>query len=172
MASEQAVQFANFFAALRARTSNPDLDLPTIRDVVETMHPSDGCRRENAERAGPKSPRHGARRTHFARTGPAGEPDNRTLGLNAGCLPGCRNRHTPRRWRRCATSTTPRTSTERRSPSRHSSSTTLRSTRRSWPRSSTIWMCYPSSTVPGRALGASAHHERVRINLRHRALTN
>jgi hypothetical protein len=38
MASEQAVQFANFFAALRARSSNPDLDLPTIRDVVETMH--------------------------------------------------------------------------------------------------------------------------------------
>ena len=38
MASEQAVQFANFFAALRARSSNPDLDLPTIRDVVEMMH--------------------------------------------------------------------------------------------------------------------------------------
>jgi acetyl esterase/lipase len=38
MASEQAVQFANFFAALRVRSSNPDLDLPTIRDVVEMMH--------------------------------------------------------------------------------------------------------------------------------------
>ena len=38
MASKQAVQFANFFAELRARFSNPDLDLPTIRDVLETMH--------------------------------------------------------------------------------------------------------------------------------------
>jgi monoterpene epsilon-lactone hydrolase len=38
MASKQAVQFANFFAALRTRFSNPDLDLPTIRDVLETMH--------------------------------------------------------------------------------------------------------------------------------------
>jgi monoterpene epsilon-lactone hydrolase len=38
MASDQAVQFATFLGALRARFSNPDLDLPTVRDVVETMH--------------------------------------------------------------------------------------------------------------------------------------
>jgi acetyl esterase/lipase len=38
MASDQAVQFADFFGALRARFSNPDLDLQTIRDVIETMH--------------------------------------------------------------------------------------------------------------------------------------
>ena len=38
MASDQAVQFANFLGALRARFSNPDLDLPTVRDVTETMH--------------------------------------------------------------------------------------------------------------------------------------
>jgi epsilon-lactone hydrolase len=38
MASDQAVQFANFLGALRARFSNPDLDLPTVRDIVDTMH--------------------------------------------------------------------------------------------------------------------------------------
>src|SRR6476469_10400711 len=37
-ASHQAVAFANFYDTLRARFSNPDLDLPTIRDVLETMH--------------------------------------------------------------------------------------------------------------------------------------
>jgi monoterpene epsilon-lactone hydrolase len=38
MASDQAVQFATFLDALRARFSNPDLDLATVRDIVETMH--------------------------------------------------------------------------------------------------------------------------------------
>ena len=38
MTSNQAVQFANFLDALRARFSDPDLDLPTVRDVTETMH--------------------------------------------------------------------------------------------------------------------------------------
>ena len=38
MASDQAVQFATFLGALRARFSNPDLDSPTVRDIVDTMH--------------------------------------------------------------------------------------------------------------------------------------
>lgn len=38
MTSDQAVQFATFLGALRARFSNADLDLPTVRDIVETMH--------------------------------------------------------------------------------------------------------------------------------------
>jgi monoterpene epsilon-lactone hydrolase len=38
MTSDQAVQFATFLGALRARFSNPDLDLATVRDIVETMH--------------------------------------------------------------------------------------------------------------------------------------
>jgi epsilon-lactone hydrolase len=38
MASTQSVEFANFFADLSQRSSNPDFDLATIRDVVETMH--------------------------------------------------------------------------------------------------------------------------------------
>lgn len=38
MASEQALAFADFLAALRERTSNPALDLPTIRDILETIH--------------------------------------------------------------------------------------------------------------------------------------
>jgi acetyl esterase/lipase len=38
MTSDQAVQFATFLGALRARFSNPDLDLPTVRDVTESMH--------------------------------------------------------------------------------------------------------------------------------------
>jgi epsilon-lactone hydrolase len=38
MASKEAVQFARFLEEARARTSNPSLDLPTIRDIVETIH--------------------------------------------------------------------------------------------------------------------------------------
>jgi len=38
MPSTQAVEFANFFADLGRRSSNPDFDLSTVRDVVETMH--------------------------------------------------------------------------------------------------------------------------------------
>jgi acetyl esterase/lipase len=38
MASTQSVEFANFFADLSRRSSNPDFDLSTIRDIVETMH--------------------------------------------------------------------------------------------------------------------------------------
>jgi acetyl esterase/lipase len=38
MASTQAVEFANFFANLSQRSSNPTLDLSTVRDIVETMH--------------------------------------------------------------------------------------------------------------------------------------
>lgn len=38
MTSYQAAEFANFFADLRDRSSNPDLDLATIRDIVETIH--------------------------------------------------------------------------------------------------------------------------------------
>ena len=38
MASTQAVEFANFFADLSRRSSNPDFDLSTVRDIVETMH--------------------------------------------------------------------------------------------------------------------------------------
>jgi monoterpene epsilon-lactone hydrolase len=38
MASEQAEQMAGFFASNRARFSNPDLDLATVRDVVEGLH--------------------------------------------------------------------------------------------------------------------------------------
>ena len=38
MTSTQAKEFANFLDALRARFSNPDLDLATMRDVIETMH--------------------------------------------------------------------------------------------------------------------------------------
>jgi acetyl esterase/lipase len=36
--SQQAVEFADFFADLGARSGNPQLDLSTVRDVVETMH--------------------------------------------------------------------------------------------------------------------------------------
>ena len=38
MTSEEAVQFSTFLGALRARFSNADLDLPTVPDIVETMH--------------------------------------------------------------------------------------------------------------------------------------
>jgi len=38
MTSDQAVQFATILGKLRARFSNPDLDLATVRDIVETMH--------------------------------------------------------------------------------------------------------------------------------------
>ena len=38
MTSQQAVEFANFFAALSTRSGNPQFDLSTVRDVVETMH--------------------------------------------------------------------------------------------------------------------------------------
>jgi monoterpene epsilon-lactone hydrolase len=38
MSSAQAVEFANFFAELSQRSSNPTFDLSTVRDVVETMH--------------------------------------------------------------------------------------------------------------------------------------
>ena len=38
MASNQAVEFAKFFADLSQRSSNPDYDLSTVRDIVETMH--------------------------------------------------------------------------------------------------------------------------------------
>jgi acetyl esterase/lipase len=36
--SKEAVEFANFFADLGARSGNPQFDLSTVRDVVETMH--------------------------------------------------------------------------------------------------------------------------------------
>ena len=38
MTSHQAVEFADFFADLRDRSSNPDLDLATVRDIAETIH--------------------------------------------------------------------------------------------------------------------------------------
>jgi monoterpene epsilon-lactone hydrolase len=38
MTSRQAVDFANFFADLSRRSSNPTFDLSTVRDIVETMH--------------------------------------------------------------------------------------------------------------------------------------
>jgi monoterpene epsilon-lactone hydrolase len=38
MASVQAVEFANFFADLSRRSSNPDFDLSTVRDIAETVH--------------------------------------------------------------------------------------------------------------------------------------
>ena len=38
MTSTRAKEFAGFLDALRARFSNPDLDLATQRDIVETMH--------------------------------------------------------------------------------------------------------------------------------------
>jgi acetyl esterase/lipase len=38
MATNEAIEFANFLATLRTRFSDPGLDLPTIRDIVETVH--------------------------------------------------------------------------------------------------------------------------------------
>jgi epsilon-lactone hydrolase len=38
MASNEAIEFADFLATLRTRSSDPHLDLPTIRDIIETVH--------------------------------------------------------------------------------------------------------------------------------------
>src|ERR1700733_7363355 len=38
MASTQAKDFAEFFGELSARSANPNFDLATVRDVIETMH--------------------------------------------------------------------------------------------------------------------------------------
>jgi monoterpene epsilon-lactone hydrolase len=38
MASNEANELARFYARLRERTSNPDLDLATVRDIVESIH--------------------------------------------------------------------------------------------------------------------------------------
>jgi epsilon-lactone hydrolase len=38
MASAQAKEFAEFFGELSTRSSNPNFDLATVRDVIETMH--------------------------------------------------------------------------------------------------------------------------------------
>src|SRR5258708_14354045 len=38
MVTEQAKQMAEFFASLAARTSKPDLDLATMRDINEGVH--------------------------------------------------------------------------------------------------------------------------------------
>src|ERR1700759_194053 len=38
MASTQAKEFAEFFGTLSGRSANPNFDLETIRDVIETMH--------------------------------------------------------------------------------------------------------------------------------------
>jgi epsilon-lactone hydrolase len=38
MASTAAVEFANFLETLRTRSSGSNLDLPTIRDIIETIH--------------------------------------------------------------------------------------------------------------------------------------
>ncbi|MCV7409122.1 alpha/beta hydrolase [Mycobacterium florentinum] len=38
MVSTQAKEFAEFFGALSARSANPNFDLNTVRDVIETMH--------------------------------------------------------------------------------------------------------------------------------------
>lgn len=38
MASKQAEQFAEFLGVLSARSSNPDLDLAAVRDIIDTMH--------------------------------------------------------------------------------------------------------------------------------------
>jgi epsilon-lactone hydrolase len=38
MASTEAIEFADFLATLRTRSSDPQLDLPTIRDIIETVH--------------------------------------------------------------------------------------------------------------------------------------
>jgi hypothetical protein len=36
--SNEAIEFADFLATLRTRSSDPRLDLPTIRDIVEMIH--------------------------------------------------------------------------------------------------------------------------------------
>lgn len=38
MVSTQAKEFADFFGALSARSANPNFELGTVRDVIETMH--------------------------------------------------------------------------------------------------------------------------------------
>jgi epsilon-lactone hydrolase len=38
MASNEAIEFADFLATLRTRSSDPRLDLPTIRDIIESVH--------------------------------------------------------------------------------------------------------------------------------------
>jgi epsilon-lactone hydrolase len=38
MASTEAIEFADFLATLRNRSADPHLDLPTIRDIIETIH--------------------------------------------------------------------------------------------------------------------------------------
>jgi epsilon-lactone hydrolase len=38
MASTEAKEFAEFFGALSERSGNPNFDLGTVRDVIETMH--------------------------------------------------------------------------------------------------------------------------------------
>ena len=38
MASEQAITFANFYADLSRRSSNPNFELSTIRDITENIH--------------------------------------------------------------------------------------------------------------------------------------
>ncbi|HEY1840070.1 MAG TPA: alpha/beta hydrolase [Mycobacterium sp.] len=38
MASNEAIGFADFLATLSSRSSDPRLDLPTVRDIIETIH--------------------------------------------------------------------------------------------------------------------------------------
>src|SRR6202050_979912 len=38
MASNEAIEFADFLATLSSRSSDPRLDLPTIRDIIESVH--------------------------------------------------------------------------------------------------------------------------------------
>jgi acetyl esterase/lipase len=38
MASKEAIEFTEFLTALSSRSSDPHLDLPTIRDVIESIH--------------------------------------------------------------------------------------------------------------------------------------
>ncbi|MCV7030052.1 alpha/beta hydrolase fold domain-containing protein [Mycobacterium sherrisii] len=38
MVSTQAKEFADFFGALSARSANPNFELGTVRDIIETMH--------------------------------------------------------------------------------------------------------------------------------------
>src|SRR3984885_12389379 len=38
MTSSEAIEFADFLATLRKRSSDPNLDLPMIRDIIESIH--------------------------------------------------------------------------------------------------------------------------------------
>jgi epsilon-lactone hydrolase len=38
MVSNEAIEFADFLSTLRTRSADPRLDLPTIRDIIETIH--------------------------------------------------------------------------------------------------------------------------------------